>query len=200
MVYQWLNQDFYVNPINVLFRQKGNHYNFYSQIYVGIVTDLIVFPINFFLVFLFRKSKPKKQKPNHQNIPWHLSKKKKENPKDFRTLFEGPPALQSNDIKMYLPGAEEEWSTRYTLSRKPEGQKQTGIVKLLCHGRIRLPHFCVYLAWLILWLTVLCSATFVTFYGIMFGDYKVKQWITSTLTSLLMSIIFTQPFKVSIRN
>ena len=59
-----------------------------------------------------------------------------------------------------------------------------------------LPWWGVIVAWVLLWLAVLASAAFVTFYGVMFGDLKCKKWITSLMISTFLSILVTQPIKV----
>ncbi len=59
------------------------------------------------------------------------------------------------------------------------------------------PWWVMVIGWILLWLTVLTSAAFVTFYGIMFQDVKCKKWITSMLISFFASVLFTQPVKVS---
>ena len=58
------------------------------------------------------------------------------------------------------------------------------------------PWWVCVVSWVILWVTVLVCALFVTFYGIQFGDVKCKKWITSMLISFITSIFFTQPIKV----
>lgn len=62
--------------------------------------------------------------------------------------------------------------------------------------KCELPWWFVVIGWILLFLTVLVSAAFVTFYGIMFQDIKCKKWITSMLISFFTSVFFTQPIKV----
>ena len=62
--------------------------------------------------------------------------------------------------------------------------------------KFALPWWCALVAWLLLAVSVLVSAAFVTFYGIMFADVKCKKWITSMLVSFLTSVFLTQPIKV----
>ena len=64
--------------------------------------------------------------------------------------------------------------------------------------RFALPWWCTIVAWFLLAASVLVSAAFVTFYGIMFADDKCKKWITSMFISFLTSIFLTQPIKVFI--
>ena len=60
-----------------------------------------------------------------------------------------------------------------------------------------LPWWFRIVAWVLLWFGTLTCVTFVTFYGIMFGDEKTRKWITSLVISFLTSIFLTQPIKVS---
>jgi hypothetical protein len=64
--------------------------------------------------------------------------------------------------------------------------------------KCELPWWFVIVSWVLLWIAVLVSAAFVTFYGIMFQDIKCKKWITSMLISFFTSVFFTQPIKVKI--
>ena len=52
------------------------------------------------------------------------------------------------------------------------------------------------MAWVLLWLAILVSMAFVTFYGISFADETCKKWISSMLISFFMSVFVTQPIKV----
>ncbi len=58
------------------------------------------------------------------------------------------------------------------------------------------PWWMLIVAWAILWFVTLGSGVIVMFYGIQFGDDKVKKWITSFLISLFTSVFLTQPVKV----
>ena len=60
----------------------------------------------------------------------------------------------------------------------------------------RLPHWCIYVAWLILLAVSSTAAFFVTLYGFQFGNDKASQWLASMLISLLQDAIVSQPFKV----
>ncbi len=50
--------------------------------------------------------------------------------------------------------------------------------------------------WALLWVTVITSVVFVTFYGVTFGDEKCRKWLTSMFVSVFTSVLFTQPIKV----
>lgn len=54
------------------------------QIYVGVITNLMVFPINFLLMFMFRKSRPRVKRPSR--IKRALDEHKSESSSDIRKL------------------------------------------------------------------------------------------------------------------
>lgn len=61
--------------------------------------------------------------------------------------------------------------------------------------KCELPWWGVIIGWVILWISVLGSATLVTFYGITFREEKARKWITSMIISTFMSVFVTQPIK-----
>ena len=62
--------------------------------------------------------------------------------------------------------------------------------------RRKLPHWCVYIAWLEVFAVSFVSAFFVTLYGFQFGKKKASQWLASLLISLVQDIFISQPIKV----
>ena len=61
-----------------------------------------------------------------------------------------------------------------------------------------LPHWLIYIAYLLCFLTSVASAFFVILYGFQFGKMKSDQWVVSMLVSFAQSIFILQPLKVSI--
>jgi len=59
-----------------------------------------------------------------------------------------------------------------------------------------LPHWFVYVAYAIAFLTVATSASFVIIYGMVFGPEKSAQWLSSMTVSFLQDVLLTQPVKV----
>ena len=59
-----------------------------------------------------------------------------------------------------------------------------------------LPHFCVYLAWLLCFATTLTAATFTLFYSLMWGKEVAEQWLSSVMISNGQDIFVVQPTKV----
>lgn len=59
-----------------------------------------------------------------------------------------------------------------------------------------LPHFFVYVGWVICVLASLASALFTVFYSMMWGAETSNQWLTSIMVSFFQDVIITQPIKV----
>ena len=59
-----------------------------------------------------------------------------------------------------------------------------------------LPHFFVYVGWILCILTSLAAATFTVFYSMMWGAETSNQWLTSIMVSFFQDVIVTQPIKV----
>ena len=59
-----------------------------------------------------------------------------------------------------------------------------------------LPHFCVYFAWFLCFVTTLAAATFTLFYSLMWGKEVAEQWLSSILISNGHDIFVVQPTKV----
>ena len=59
-----------------------------------------------------------------------------------------------------------------------------------------LRHFCIYIRWLLCFVTTLTAATFTLFYSLMWGKEIAEQWLASILISLGQDIFVVQPTKV----
>ena len=61
-----------------------------------------------------------------------------------------------------------------------------------------LPHFFVYVGWLLCFCTTMAAATFTLFYSLMWGKETSEQWLASILISNGQDIFVVQPTKVMI--
>ena len=61
-----------------------------------------------------------------------------------------------------------------------------------------LPHFCVYFAWFLCFVTTLTAATFTLFYSLMWGKEVAEQWLSSILVTNGQDIFVVQPTKVMV--
>ncbi|XP_006813809.1 polycystin-1-like protein 2 [Saccoglossus kowalevskii] len=61
-----------------------------------------------------------------------------------------------------------------------------------------LPHWCLYIGWLLVFLSSSGSAFFTILYSLEWGHKKASSWLVSLLVSFLQDVIFMQPIKVII--
>lgn len=59
-----------------------------------------------------------------------------------------------------------------------------------------LPHFCVYIGWIISFLAILASGFFVILYSMQWGKTKSEEWMTTFLLSSGESLFFVDPIKI----
>ena len=166
--------------------------------------NLIVFPVNFIVITLFRKARARKMRPSRitetlKNIPLAKTKTSAsmtDVQPEVASIFQiSRPSTVTGD-----PKRPETATSRPGTSMSTSGQHTTmSGVKSSTEKKkkFELPWWFRHVGWALLWLTTLVSGAFVVFYAIMFGDVKVKKWITSLLISFITSVFFTQPIKVS---
>ncbi|ELU06540.1 hypothetical protein CAPTEDRAFT_185815 [Capitella teleta] len=178
-----------------------------AQIYIGVISNLVSFPINFLVAWLFRKSRPRRKRKSRIR---QAMLRQEEIFRGKGTLpYEGAsPATSSTDLKPILEEVSAPSSpipdAGYTQPLKPASHEPLAITVTTEPAppadkkkpKFALPWWCRWVGWAVLWLSTLLSMVFVMFYGIQFGDLKTKKWITSMMISLLTSIFLTQPIKV----
>ncbi|XP_055955065.1 polycystic kidney disease protein 1-like 2 [Patella vulgata] len=59
-----------------------------------------------------------------------------------------------------------------------------------------LPHFCVYIAWVIIFIAAFVSAFFLMLFSMEWGKSLSEEWLTSFFLSFLQSMVVVDPFKV----
>lgn len=188
----------YIEQINFLYMYLRNHFIicYPFQIFIGVMSNLIIFPVNFLLITLFRKSRPRKLRPSR------VEEAIKSKPERSTSMADVNPRVKSS-LDFERPGSSFLMDTKRSQSAmsRPESSMSNTNVPTIDAGKTKkkkceLPWWFTIIAWILLWIAVLVSAAFVTFYGIMFQDIKCKKWITSMLISFFMSVFFTQPIKV----
>ena len=122
------------------------------QVSIGVMSGMIVFPVNLIIATIFRKAKPKESR--------YTAKPERDGADDV-------------DI---------------------EAAEQTKKAP----AKFALPHWFVYIAYVIAFLATCASASFVIMYGMEFGPEKSAQWLSSITISFVQDVLFTQPIKVFI--
>ncbi|XP_076441454.1 uncharacterized protein LOC143280592 [Babylonia areolata] len=161
-----------------------------KEIYTGVSSNLIVFPINFLIITLFRKSRrrPQKSEPvkeTRQTLHSGTSARESHKPVDVESVF---------TMSQSQSGLSDSRKGQLQSSFQPsaDGDETLSGKKKKC----LLPWWGRIVAWVLLWLATLTAVAFVSFYGLSFGDDKCRKWFISMLFSFLMSIFVTQPIKV----
>lgn len=91
---------------------------------------------------------------------------------------------------------------RYTVKTEGESEEiddvdiETGGEKKKSQPKKGLPHWFVYIAYVIAFVAIVTSGSFVIMYGMEFGPEKSAQWLSSMTVSFLQDVLLTQPVKV----
>ncbi len=62
--------------------------------------------------------------------------------------------------------------------------------------RMAFPWWCLFIAYIISFLIIVVSISFIIVRGIEFDDLKNQKWLTSIITGFFSSILLTQPIKI----
>ncbi|XP_043195453.1 polycystic kidney disease protein 1-like 2 [Amphibalanus amphitrite] len=153
-----------------------------EQIAVGIMSNIIVFVPSLLIVFLFRKSRPRKLRMSR--IDKAMSEAKTEG---------GAKSGRSGNDTDEKP--EESSSRKGSLASSSHGDTSAKNKKVK-KRRFTLPWWGVIIGWILCIVCLFGSAFIVYAYGITFGNEKATKWVTSLFISLFSSILLIQPLKV----
>ncbi|XP_022779645.1 uncharacterized protein LOC111321123 [Stylophora pistillata] len=144
---------------------------------IGIQASLIVFPVNFALVQIFRNVRPKQVK-QEQNM---------ETVEKQGTGFADISKCSSTET---LQNA----SSQEKIIKKDDGDKRNKDDKK--KGKKGLPHWLVYVAWILCFFSSVTPAVFTVFYSLSWGPEIANKWLLAFVTSFFQSILIIQPLKV----
>ncbi|BFZ03248.1 hypothetical protein BsWGS_06287 [Bradybaena similaris] len=167
-----------------------------EEIFIGVISNLIVFPVNFLLVFLFKKSRPHHKRPSRIDLA-------------IKEVHDQNRQTNLNDIKPEVSSIfsvakspclpKDPHGPETSVSRPGTAMSNTSTEELTPRKKkkkFELPWYFTIISWLLLWVVTLGSMAMVIFYGISFKDETCKKWITSMVVSFFMSVFVTQPIKV----
>jgi len=141
-----------------------------KQLSIGITSSLVVLPANVLIVMFFRKARPKEAKVG-------LDKNQDPHGQSQKYELSGDKAKEKS---------KEEDVEEDDQDKKKDKKKK----------KKTLPHFFVYVAYGLVFLTCTVSATFTIFYGLTFGKEKSEGWISSMMISFWQDVLVSQPLKV----
>ncbi|XP_045211050.2 uncharacterized protein LOC123562481 [Mercenaria mercenaria] len=146
-----------------------------QQIYVSLVTALIVTPMTLVVIYLFKKSKKPKFSDGNKSITHFRKEDKSKRYKIplFDDWFERE-RLQSLELEKHLVEKG---------NPKIEG--------------ITLPETFHYLGWFTVGVTVLTCGFFILLYSAEWGKQKSEEWLTTFILSFVESVFCFDPIKVA---
>ncbi|XP_071948700.1 polycystin-1-like protein 2 [Antedon mediterranea] len=162
----------------------------WREIIIGIECSILVFPINFFTVTLFRNARCNKDEVVLLEIEGLI-----DDDSDIPLYF-----LESNDNSEYSAFSSSDTAesnrkqsickckSTMTLERKPEA---VGIESNKKHGC--LPWWIIYFAWFILFSCEGVSAYVIMLYGLKYGKQRSLDWLMSILIAFFQNIFVIQP-------
>ncbi|XP_068233382.1 polycystin-1-like [Palaemon carinicauda] len=165
-----------------------------EQIGVGLMSNLIVFPPSFLIVFIFRKSQPKTLRKSRIEKAYERTRteqgaedeeEKEEEEEEKKRKEEERDEEERDEAREEVGDNEEEKIIRKKVIEKKSKNK-----------KFVLPWWMKYIAWLLVILCIGVSCFFLLMYGIMFGNSKATKWITSLVISFFSSVLFIEPLKI----
>lgn len=178
-------------------------YVFFPQVFIGVSSSLIVFPMSVIILYIFRNVRPKPVKPRHQSeISLNPLTNLRADPlltssneTHVRTAS-GP--VEAGQIHTYYDARNSQVLEKAKVQNK-KGKKmahRSKLKDLIPRLPSSLPYWFVYFAWFLLVILTLGSATVVILYGMQFGNGRSLQWLFSNVVSICEDILVVQPLKV----
>ncbi|XP_037070763.1 location of vulva defective 1-like [Pollicipes pollicipes] len=153
-----------------------------EQISVGFMSNIIVFVPSLLIVFLFRKSRPRKLRTSRIDDAMAKVKRDNEERATRAAAIDNSERVKTDDDGTAPAG--------------PSGRKSSKKSKTTAKRRFTLPWWGTIIGWVLCLVCLFGSAFIVYSYGITFGNEKSTKWITSLFISFFSSVLLVQPLKV----
>lgn len=198
----------------------------WDEVFIGVCSSLIVFPVNLLLVQIFRHCRSK-NKPSPPRRPSFFSTQKTNVKPAFFNIHttllgsrNGSAETRdrtrdvSRDISPVMLTSPQRTSERLRKTSvlsyivvSPQGSPDgaRSVTSSLSHVDSRgkrfkdnnmLPYWCQYIGWIGVFITCLTSATVTFMYAIEFGEGKTRKWLLSLTISVINDVFIAQPSKV----
>ncbi|XP_064093787.1 uncharacterized protein LOC135206294 [Macrobrachium nipponense] len=166
-----------------------------AEIGVGVISNLIVFPPSFLIVFLFRRARPSKLRESR------IQKAVEKTREEFRSKHSGSSADEDSDTENQKTEKSEisydhEKQRDAPSSDEDQNKEEKEKTKKKKKKKLTLPPFFRYVAWLLVFACIGVSCFFLLMYGVMFGNSKATKWVLSLIVSFFSSVLFVQPLKI----
>ena len=166
----------------------------YEEAAIGFLTNVITFPIVFFIVFLFKYSKARVLRENRLLIALigNDSDEESEDEEDEDCEnyvdFDEDNHMQPNGSTTTRPS-----SSKSTTSSNSDASLTDSVES----NKFSLPYYCTYIGWLLCFLCIGSSIFFLWGYGITFGNDKTHKWLSSLVFSFFTNFCVFEPLKVN---
>ena len=168
-----------------------------TQIIIGIESSFVVMPINLIIVTIFRKVKPKEQcsKKYEATDDSGGERGRSERVKSGRQTAVSQKVIdtegcEAEDKEKVKRGGFKNFINFFRDNDENDSaQKKT-------KKKFMFPHWCLYVAYFLVFLGSSLSGFFCILYGFTYGEEKSAQWLSSVMISFWQSVIVIQPFKV----
>lgn len=161
-----------------------------QQISIAITSSLVVLPINLLIMNLFRKARSKNPPVEEKTTKFMT--------KDRKTSDSGTEHTSDDN--------EETDHTYETISVVNESQVSKASEKTeddiekeeISEPKkpFTLPYWCIYIAYVLAFLTCAASTAFTIFYSLTFGKEKSEGWLSAIMISFWQDVLISQPLKV----
>ena len=164
-----------------------------KQIMIGVQSSFVVLPVNMIIVTIFRKLKPKEDKSKSQK--YEEAEDEEEQPQTIS------PKLTHEESPNRVDEGENEHSKKVTFSWRTiaslfKRDEESDYDRKKAKKRFLFPHWCIYIAYVLVVVSSLTCGLFCMLYGFTFGKEKSEKWLTSMFVSFFQSVVVIQPFKV----
>lgn len=191
----------------------------WDELFIGVCSSLIVFPLNLLLVQVFRRCRSKGRVSTPRRPSFVPTRKIKpaffnvtiaESRGGSATIRDGARALSplmTSPRRETPKGRRKTSACSYAVIRdSPDGaQSATSLLSQVYlpiqqANRFRdknmLPHWCQYIGWIGVFVTCLISSAVTFLYAVEFGEEKTRKWLFSLSISLINDVFIAQPSKV----
>ena len=196
------------NPINVF----GFFTVTWPEIWMGLLINVLTFPFVFLIVFLFKYSKPSKlrsntvekslrEDPEEENVEENSDDDDNDNDlenEDDNDADNDAENEDENDSLEEDDEVEEDVKSLTSIDSSATTTSDQSLGTLVTRPRFSLPHFCVYVGWLLCFSFIVLSCFFLWVYGITFGNEFILTWFTAVVISFFTSFLVFEPLKVNV--
>ena len=196
----------------------------WNELFIGVCSSLIVFPLNLVLVQLFRRCRSKgtqsaqrqpsfiptqKVKPVFFNVTIPESREGSADTRDGTRAL-SPLVMTSPRRKMPERRLKTSEHSYMILSNRGSPEGARNVTSLQSHvdmstpqakrfkDKNMLPHWCQHIGWVGVFVACVTSSAVTFMYAIEFGEEKTRKWLLSLTISVINDVFIAQPSKVLI--